>query len=696
MGPTGERGPLPEQVLARRYELLLLAYPPGYRRRRSAEILGTVLDCARPGQRRPGLADAADLVRGGLRARFDRHRVPGLAAGLVVAGPLALALAAGLSAFLWLVCEPVPHPLDYGQAWQHPTFGPFFTLGPISYAAWLLAAAGRVLLPPLSAPLPGGRRAIPLDRALTWLALLATLALLPASALTGYARPALWSAGALTLLGVVALAGTGRPAPPAERLGVLAATAGAAAVPTLDVYLGWPAVLTHRWSTETAWWTYRSVGPHGAAVLMTVALVVLAGGGAGYALLARRWHGVAAAVVLLPATGWLVLLPGASGKWTGTELRSAEPMSLDSAAYYLAAVTSAVALVAWLLRQRRALVDAERARRYAACRAAGIPEEPGTTAGPAGPVGSAAPAGPAGPVALAGSGWRRGAAARVVVRRRSYVPVDPRKLLGAVGAAVTGALGAMAAVNLASMAPVLVSGRTGWLPTMVGWIEWMGGVHPGSSTTIAMLAGWALLPLALLVLPGWLSGAATALVVAGTAGVEAVFQLMHEAYYYPDPNVMYLLLGLVALGGARRRRSRTDRWVAAGSFLAVLAGSLATGPLPWGGAAPFGDTLSGWQLVTLVPCALMVVAAPYAMSRWSDETGRWGLARCWRYAAPLLGLAGALAWAASQLALPAREALAAGVVACAVAVVIERAAVRLRTVGPHRVPALLRTGMRLG
>jgi hypothetical protein len=670
VGSTGDRGPLPEQVLARRYELLLLAYPPGYRRRRSAEILGTVLDCARPGQRRPGLADAADLVRGGLRARFDRHRVPGLAAGLVVAGPLALALAAGLSVFLWLVCEPVPHPLDYGRAWQHPTFGPFFTLGPISYATWLLAAAGRVLLPPLRAPLPGGRRAIPVDRVVTWLALLATLALLPASALTGYARPALWSTGALTLLGVVALAGTGRPAPPAERLGVLAAALGAAAVPTLDVYLGWPAVLTARWSTETAWWTYRSVGPHGAAVLMTVALVVLAGGGAGYALLTRRWHGVAAAVVLLPATGWLVLLPGASGKWTGTELRSAEPVSLDSAIYYLAAVTSAVALAAWLLRQRRALVDAERARRYAVCRAAGLPEEP--------------------------SPAKR--YARPVVRRRSYVPVDPRKLLGAVGAVVTGALGAMAAVNLAFVAPVLVAdGWPGSLLAVLGWTEPpRNGIDAGSWSTAAMLAGWAVLPLALLVLPGRVSGALTALAAAGTAGVEVVYRLLGAGSFYPDPTVMYLLLGLVALGGTRSRRSRTDRWLAAGGFLAVLAGAFATGPLPWGGEGPFTGALGGWQLVTLVPCALMVVAAPYAMSRWSDETGRWSLPRCWRYTAPLLGLTGALAWAVSLLALPAREAFAAALIACALAVVVQRFAVRLGALGPHRVPTLLRSGMRLG
>jgi hypothetical protein len=62
----------------------------------------------------------------------------------------------------------------------------------------------------------------------------------------------------------------------------------------------------------------------------------------------------------------------------------------------------------------------------------------------------------------------------------------------------------------------------------------------------------------------------------------------------------------------------------------------------------------------------------------------------------LLGLTGALAWAVSLLALPAREALAAAVVACATAVVVQRLAVRLGSLGPQRVPALLRSGMRLG
>lgn len=116
--------------LERRYRLLLYAYPSGYRRRRGDEIVGTFLDLAAPGQTRPSLADAADVVVGGFRARVP---LPAdLLAGWALAGPVALALAAGLSGFLWLSVEPL-----YRLG--------FATVG--TYAAWLLALVGWVALP---------------------------------------------------------------------------------------------------------------------------------------------------------------------------------------------------------------------------------------------------------------------------------------------------------------------------------------------------------------------------------------------------------------------------------------------------------------------------------------------------------------------------------------------------------------------
>src|SRR5688572_18858499 len=107
--------------LERRWRRLLLAYPPGYRAERGDEILSTLLDEARPGQRYPTFRDAIDLLvhairrRAGVTADFD--------AGLAIAAPWALAIAAGISAFVWWQVEPlIP------------------TVGPAVYAAWVLAA----------------------------------------------------------------------------------------------------------------------------------------------------------------------------------------------------------------------------------------------------------------------------------------------------------------------------------------------------------------------------------------------------------------------------------------------------------------------------------------------------------------------------------------------------------------------------
>jgi hypothetical protein len=58
--------------LARRYRRLLLAYPRAYRRSRGNELLGALLDAAPPGQTRPTVREAANLIRHGLRAHLGR------------------------------------------------------------------------------------------------------------------------------------------------------------------------------------------------------------------------------------------------------------------------------------------------------------------------------------------------------------------------------------------------------------------------------------------------------------------------------------------------------------------------------------------------------------------------------------------------------------------------------------------------
>jgi hypothetical protein len=57
------------QPLERRYRRLLRSYPLAYRQERAEEMISTLLELARPGQRRPTFREAAALALGGLRTR---------------------------------------------------------------------------------------------------------------------------------------------------------------------------------------------------------------------------------------------------------------------------------------------------------------------------------------------------------------------------------------------------------------------------------------------------------------------------------------------------------------------------------------------------------------------------------------------------------------------------------------------------
>ena len=56
--------------LERRYRRLLAWYPRAFRRENEQEMLAVLMACARDGQRRPGLAGSANLIRNGLRMRL--------------------------------------------------------------------------------------------------------------------------------------------------------------------------------------------------------------------------------------------------------------------------------------------------------------------------------------------------------------------------------------------------------------------------------------------------------------------------------------------------------------------------------------------------------------------------------------------------------------------------------------------------
>ena len=133
-------------TLERSYRRLVRAYPAEYRRRRGEEIVATLLDAAGPAQRRPSRHDVADLLGGAARERLGLHALPGLAAGLRIAGPVALAFVTAYLAIqaefrtrMWTV-GPVDSSGSYPltQNWKLPA---------LIAVAWAMALLFRVLAP---------------------------------------------------------------------------------------------------------------------------------------------------------------------------------------------------------------------------------------------------------------------------------------------------------------------------------------------------------------------------------------------------------------------------------------------------------------------------------------------------------------------------------------------------------------------
>jgi hypothetical protein len=62
--------------LERGYRRLIACYPREFRRENAGEILAVLLATAREGQRRPGFAETADLLRGAARMRMGLSRSP--------------------------------------------------------------------------------------------------------------------------------------------------------------------------------------------------------------------------------------------------------------------------------------------------------------------------------------------------------------------------------------------------------------------------------------------------------------------------------------------------------------------------------------------------------------------------------------------------------------------------------------------
>jgi hypothetical protein len=264
--------------LERRYLSLLVAYPADYRRARGAEIVGTYLDLAAPGRRWPAPADAVDLLRGGLRQRVRAAGAVHLVPGVHLAAALALLTATALAG-MWTVLELRPALPGFGE----PSAGPFVSLGIVAWVGWLLAAAAQALTP--------GRW----HRRAVALALLLTVALVPAAALTGLPRPPLFVLLPQVGLGLVAL-GASRARPLSLRVAPLVAGVGGLAVAS--------AMPRNVFS-----WSYRALTAEpvlGNAAMAVLAMALLLAVG-----LALRgdYRGGWAALILLTPVGLLALHP---------------------------------------------------------------------------------------------------------------------------------------------------------------------------------------------------------------------------------------------------------------------------------------------------------------------------------------------------------------------------------------------------
>ncbi|MGH8876473.1 MAG: hypothetical protein ACRD0P_03895 [Stackebrandtia sp.] len=157
-----------------RYRRLLRFYPKEYRAERGDEILDTYLESAPPERTRPELADIGDIAKAGLRQRF-RYVPGGLPGGLRLAAVVALSFATATAFGYTLGPELVPGTGLSGTG--YPEFGPFASPGVILWALWMAMGVAAIFLP--------GR----LTRLALCVPLLATLAAIPFSYVTGFAAP---------------------------------------------------------------------------------------------------------------------------------------------------------------------------------------------------------------------------------------------------------------------------------------------------------------------------------------------------------------------------------------------------------------------------------------------------------------------------------------------------------------------------
>ncbi|WP_328851966.1 hypothetical protein OG994_01430 [Micromonospora globbae] len=314
--------------LERRYLRLLRAYPADYRRARGAEIVGTYLDLADPDRRWPSVADAADLLRGGLRQRLRAAGAADLLPGVRLAALIALPAATGVAG-VWASAEIAAPSVDW------VAFGPFATVGVACWLAWLLTAVVAAVAP------------VRWTRVAVGLALAVTVAVVPVSAAAGLPRPPLFVLLPQVVLGLLALA---LPTDGGWWLRLPPLAAGATAAATTTHGLGD--------------WSYRWGDPGTALTTSAPALLVVAMLIAVARVLADDRRGLWAMLLLVAPGGLLALRPLAflTGKASGWN-----PQDDVTFAVTAGGVVALNLAVLWLA------LAAGRAARHRGRRPAGLP-----------------------------------------------------------------------------------------------------------------------------------------------------------------------------------------------------------------------------------------------------------------------------------------------------------------------------------
>jgi hypothetical protein len=137
--------------LERGYRRLLACYPPRHRRVHEEQMLAVLMTAAPEGKRRPGLAEAAGLILGGLRVRCrrSRGRVAGWRGALALISAVAVP---GLLAGAAFAAVNPPLPTSYGLVSTLPNVRPGGTQteAAIADSRPVLAAAAQAVRPAMS------------------------------------------------------------------------------------------------------------------------------------------------------------------------------------------------------------------------------------------------------------------------------------------------------------------------------------------------------------------------------------------------------------------------------------------------------------------------------------------------------------------------------------------------------------------